>query len=458
MYETGDTIVAVSSPSSDKRVIIRISGPETFVLLKDMFSPPVETQRGLIQGRIRIDDQLQLEAKLYLFEACCSYTAESLGEIHIDTSSAVVETLIRQILSRGLRMAGPGEFTARRYLNGKMDLTQAEAVNEIITCSNKYQLHAAEKLLAGRLGRRTTEIRTAVMECLSLLEAGLDFSEQDVEFVDRDELVDRVAVIKSELEQLLEASSGYESAVALPTVGIAGAANAGKSSLLNKLLDSERSIVCDQQRTTRDVLSGLLETEDGRYVVFDCAGLAEQPRGVLDRLAQETAIKALQTSTIVLFCVDIVKADWSEDVAIRKLVNADVIIAVATKADLVSQKQIVSRLKKLNELFAAEFLAVSVRNKVGLGQLQGAIDKKMMKLNGTCAVSESVSGLTERHRRAIADAGENIEQAGGELKSGNDEVAAMLLRAGYQRLSGIEHEHIDEQVLENIFSQFCIGK
>ena len=243
MYETGDTIAAVSSASSEKRVIIRISGPETYRLLKDIFVPLVETQRGLIPGRIRIDDQLQLDAKLYLFETGCSYTGETLAEIHIDTGCAVVEKLMCQILSSGLRMAEPGEFTARRYLNGKMDLTQAEAVNEIITCSNKYQLLAAEKLLTGRLGRRTTEIRTAVLDCLSLLEAGFDFSEQDIEFINRDDLIERVAGIKSELEQLLEASSSYESAIALPTIGIAGAANAGKSSLHNRLLGSERSIV-----------------------------------------------------------------------------------------------------------------------------------------------------------------------------------------------------------------------
>ncbi len=276
MYELNDTIVAVSSPTWDKKVIVRITGPNTIDKVEQVFSPKIPRgKRGLIRGSVAIDDELKIDAKLYLFLAPNSYTGETLAEIHIHTNSAVTEVFMASLLAKGLRMAGPGEFTARAYLNGKIDLAQAEAVNEIITSSNKFQLAAAEKLLSGRLAETTEKIRSELMDCLSLIEAGLDFSGEDIEFISRPEAVERLVGIRGELEQLLSGNISYESVIDLPAVGIAGAPNAGKSSLLNKLLGRERSIVSEQRKTTRDVLTGLLTLRHCRCVLFDCAGLMQ---------------------------------------------------------------------------------------------------------------------------------------------------------------------------------------
>ena len=262
MYELNDTIVAVSSPTSEKRVILRITGPDTIDVLKQIFSGTgTTTKAGLFAGSINVDSELKIDAKLYLFLTTHSYTGENLAEIHIDTNTCVIEALMNQLLgkqSKGLRMAGPGEFTARSYFNGKIDLSQAEAVNEIITTSNKFQLAAAEQLLAGRLTENTDKIRSSIMHCLALVEAGLDFSQEDIEFISRDDAVKRLAGIKARLEQLLAGSISYESIVDLPAVGLAGAPNAGKSSLLNKLLGQKRSIVSQKHKTTRDVLAAVL--------------------------------------------------------------------------------------------------------------------------------------------------------------------------------------------------------
>jgi len=198
MYELADTIVAVSSPSSGARSLVRISGPEVPNTVRQIFEPHPAAAAGLFSGTITIDTELKIDALLYLFSAPRSYTGEHLAEIHLHTNPSVTEALIDKLLSgtvAPVRAAGPGEFTARAYLNGKIDLAQAEAVNEIITSSNKLQLAAAEKLLAGRLAQTTSKIRSDIMDSLSLLEAALDFSQHDIEFISRPQAVQRLEQI-----------------------------------------------------------------------------------------------------------------------------------------------------------------------------------------------------------------------------------------------------------------------
>jgi len=477
MYQLNDTIVAVSSPSSGPRVIVRISGPETVGICKQIFSQPITgTQSSLITGSIIIDDGLKVDAILYIFLAPRSYTGDDVAEIHLFANHIVTGELYKNLLTKGLRPAGPGEFTARAYLNCKIDLAQAEAVNEVVVSSNAFQLAAAQKLLSGRLSETTAKVLSAMMDCLSLIEAGLDFSGEDIEFISRQKAVERLEVIKEQLEQLLSGSISYESVVDLPAVGIAGAPNAGKSSLLNKLLGQERSIVSDERKTTRDVLTGLLTLSHCRCVLFDCAGLTrcsipDTRLSILDELAQGAAIGALRSSSIVIFCVDAAKESWSEDIAIRELVEPKVLIPVATKSDLLPVKILAGRLAKLKKLFGTEFLAISVKNGSRIEQLRQVIDRNIIDLafgsgakGGGRRFSEGgqeAIGLTIRHRQAVSEAIGNIDEAIGEVKAGNDEVAAVELRAAYQAICDIGQPvegRIDDQILERIFSQFCIGK
>jgi len=523
MYELDDTIVAISSPTPGQRAIVRLTGPKTTNVLQQIFSSPIPKDRnGLFTGRIAVDSELKVDAKLYLFLAPHSYTGDDVAEIHIHTNAAVTEALMSKLLSKGPRMAGPGEFTARAYLNGKMDLTQAEAVNEVVVSSNKYQLAASEKLLAGRLAQTTTRLRSELMDCLSLIEAGLDFSGEDIEFISRPDAVERLTQTKNELERLLSGSVSYEEVVDLPAVGIAGAPNAGKSSLLNKLLGKERSIVSELRKTTRDVLTGELTLAHCRCVLFDCAGLTrcsmlppslklrrtsdtrysmldtrysilDTRCSVLDELAQQAAIEALRNSSVVVFCVDVAKPDWSEDSLIRELIEPQILIPVATKSDLLSEEVLAKRLGELNDLFGpapksstakrfsgldtksdhskpdfgAGFLPISVETISGVELLRETLDRKIVELTvGTgrgTQIREQIStvALTTRHKQAVTEAIENVTEAINELQSENDEVAALMLRAAYQGLCDIEQPtalRADEQILERIFSRFCIGK
>ena len=469
MYELNDTIAAISSPTSAQRVILRITGPETIDLCSQIFDPPLSAGKSSVTvGRINIDDELQLDAKLYLFCAPHSYTGDDTAEFHLYTNPSATKSLMSTLLSKGLRPAGPGEFTARAYLNGKIDLAQAEAVNEIIVGSNKFQVAAAEKLLAGKLAKKTEKICDTLMDTLSLIEAGLDFSTEDIEFITRPQALERLGEIKEQLHQLLAGSISCESVIDLPSVGIAGAPNAGKSTLLNYLLGTERSIVSSRPKTTRDVLTGLLNLPHCQCVLFDCAGLTLQTSNVLDELAQAAAVESLQNCSVVVFCVDISKADWAADAAIRRLIEPQNIIAVATKSDLIGADILAGNLAGLAEIFGADFIATSSRTGLGMELLHERIDNKI--LENTTAEPPSPQAqsvlrdtqyniaLTVRHRQAVTEAIENIDEASAQLKAANDDVVAMLLRGAYQAVSNIQPVHVDEKVLDNIFKRFCIGK
>jgi tRNA modification GTPase len=466
MYELHDTIIAVSSPTSDQRVIIRITGPDTVEICKQIFNPQIESKSihggaspTLLSGSLKVDNELEIGVKVYIFTAPHSYTGEDVIEIHVFTNSAVTEMVLSNLLDRGLRMAEPGEFTARAYLNGKLDLAQAEAVNEIIVSSNEYQLAAAEKLLDGRLGEMTTKLHAELMDLLILIEAGLDFSGEDIEFITRDDAAKRLALIKDQLEQLFSGSIHYESIIDLPAVGIAGAPNAGKSSLLNKLLGKERSIVSSRHKTTRDVLTGVCTLPHCKCVLFDCAGLLIEAEDIIDELAQQAATEALRNSSVVIFCTDISKSEWFEDVVIRRLIDPKIFVPVATKCDLILDQILPDRLAALNKTFGADFLQISSQTGVGIELLRQTIDGKLTEKSDV--PQTGAVALTARHRKAVTEAIKQIGESVYELSVGNDEVAAMMLRSSYQALSDIEQPgaaHIDEQILGQIFSRFCIGK
>ncbi|MEN6333826.1 MAG: GTPase [Phycisphaerales bacterium] len=491
MYDLRDTIVAVSSAAGGVRSIVRVTGPDALAVCRRLCEPSeisnLKSQisdRTVLTGGLRIADGLTIDAMLYPFLAPRSYTGQDLIELHVSASPCLVETLLERLLAGGCRTAGPGEFTARAYLNGKLDLAQAEAVNEVINSSNVLQLEAAERLLGGRLSQTTDRIRSSLLDLLSLIEAGLDFSGEDIEFISADQAAKRLADIQKDLEDLLAGSIRCETLMDLPAVGIAGAPNAGKSSLLNALLGWERSIVSPQAKTTRDVLTGVLtwvgcrdpfslqptaSSRSCQCVLFDCAGLISAPENVLDELAQRAAVEALQRCAAVLFCVDSAKTDWSEDLAIRTLIRPKNVIYVATKMDLMTD----GRTESLAAAFGAVFLPVSAQTGQGLEALVRAIEdavqgssawaeahptKTARTRRGLAETAVSGVALTARHRQAIAEAVENIRQAIAEVKQGREEVAVMMIRAACEAISGIERQHLDEQVLDRIFSRFCVGK
>jgi tRNA modification GTPase len=459
VYNSNDTIAAISSPSNNHRVIVRLSGPQTLDILNRIFASPVADKAGITSCHI---SGINLDAVVYLFRQPRSYTGDDLAEIHLWANQAITEALMEQLLKLGARPASAGEFTARAYLNNKIDLAQAEAVNEVITASNTFQLAAAENLLADRLGRLSKLIRESILGILSQLEADLDFSAEDITYTNKADIIAKLNETVNQLNDLLAGSIRSESTLDLPAVGIAGTPNAGKSTLLNKLLGRHRSIVSHQRKTTRDVLTGEFELPGCRCILFDCAGLTTNAETVIDELAQQAAIEAIRNAMVVVFCVDITKSEWAEDIAIRRLINQSNLTAIATKTDLLSEEITAERLSKLNLLFGCDFLPVSAHSDTGIDNLKVQIAERIIAAASGQGKLASVDkygiALTARHRQALNNAVHDIVQAKKEIKAGSEELAAMMLRTAYNQLSNIEQHNIDEQILDRIFSRFCIGK
>ncbi|MDI6448954.1 tRNA modification GTPase [Anaerobaca lacustris] len=455
-----DTIVAVSSAAGGPRSIVRITGPDALAACQRVFTEPIALRtNGVLCASVAVAPGVAVDATVYLFFSPHSYTGETLAELHVHAGPALVAALVEQLLATGLRAAGPGEFTARAYLNGKLDLAQAEAVNEIVAGSNRFQLDAAERLLSGRLTETTKAAHLALVDCLSLIEAGLDFSGEDIAFIGPADATQRLARIRDELEGLLTGSIRYESLIDLPSVGIAGAPNAGKSSLLNALLGHERSLVSDRRKTTRDVLSGLWTTDRFQCVLFDCAGLLTVAEDILDRLAQQAAIEALRHCQAVVFCVEAAKPDIGEDLAIRALIQPKTVLYAASKADLLSPADSQRAVETLAQAFAGPFLPVSALTGQGLRQLQDLVERSLSAGQETATrEGRDTVALTARHRQAVSEAVANIDQAIVQIEQGADEIAAAMICAACQALSDIEQQPIDEQVLDHIFSRFCVGK
>lgn len=464
MYDINDTICAISTApvpnGSIAKSIIRISGADAFTVLNGLFvSAGTIRNRTVTTGKIRLSTDLEVDADLFSFKSPNSYTGEDLAELHFFAAASVVELTLARI-SKSTRLAGPGEFTLRAYLNGRIDLSQAEAVAEIVSGSNTFQLQAAQKLLAGNLADTVAKLRTEILDILSLIEAGMDFSEENIEFVTTQKAIETIEQIKTGLEKLLAGSIYCEEMIDLPSVGLAGASNAGKSSLLNTLLGQQRSIVSHQKATTRDILTGILELDKSRTMLFDCAGLGLESTAadIIDQLGRQAAIEAINSANLILLCVDLDKDNYDEDLEVRKLIKYKDILLVGTKADLLNENQLKQKTNQISELFDQGVLSTSATNQKGIEQLRTQIEQNITQLMANSSEAADKIAINQRHRQVVKDSIENLSQTIPELANGNDEVAAMLLRSACEKLSGLEKEDLDDAVLERIFKNFCIGK
>jgi tRNA modification GTPase len=459
-YDINDTIIAVSSGTTfSAKKIIRISGDKTFDILKTLTgNKHLSKQRKIVPALLKIVEDFTAEAKLYLFPSPHSYTGDDLAEIHLFACDEIIERLFSKLLSLGCRIAQAGEFTYRAYLNAKMDLSQAEAVAQIISSSNQYQLCAAQRLLGGSLEQKVCQIRQEILELLSLIEASLDFSTEDIELITTKKAIETTGKIHSDLDELLAGSITFEQITDAPSVIIAGSANAGKSSLVNALIGAKRSIVSSQSGTTRDCLEHWLKLDKCDCVLFDCAGLVTEPVDIIQSLANTAALKAINDSTVVIFCVDITKQDYSIDSEALKYLKKKPAIYAATKCDLLTVHDTVEKLGLLQKIFGCDFIATSSKNLSGLEKLKGLIQQNIIRQTSDIAEAAEKTALTERHRAVITEAIKNTQLVSEELAKNNEEIAAMFLRSAIQNLSSFEAEHVGEAILERIFSHFCIGK
>ena len=460
MNNTDDTIAAVSTPHAPggvvARTIIRISGADAAAAIDDIFRPAGPVNKpGITEGAITIADTIEVPALVYWFLPPRSYTAQELIEIHLYAAPPVIERILEKIYTVA-RPAAPGEFTLRAYLNGRLGLAQAEAVAQIVSSSNSFQLSAAEKLLAGALGANIEKIRNELGEIISLTEAGLDFSTEDIEFITKQQAESRITAAAAGLSEILSSSIVYEELIGCASVGLAGIPNAGKSSLLNSMLAAERSIVSDTAATTRDVLTGILELQNSRCILFDCAGLtAGDSDDILAKLGFDASVEALAAAEVVIFCLDADKDDYAEEVAAVRMLKKDRFILAAAKCDLLGAGRLERKKKELKRFFSAEPVMTSSVTGEGLKDLKKIIENEISAMP---AEADDAIAINQRHRRRIEEAIINLDQAAQQIVQDADEIAAMFLRTANKELAMLETEDLDTDILERIFSRFCIGK
>jgi len=467
-----DTIVAVSSPPGvSLRGIVRLSGPQAPALAARVFT--TDAPPGLLEaagwsrliGRVRIADRAFLPAEAYVFRAPASYTRQDLIELHVPGTPAVLAMVLDQLTDAGARHAEPGEFTARAFFAGAMDLTEVEGVAALIHADNDSQLRASEALLHGQLSRQSNQLRDQLTDLLALLEARIDFADEPEEFIAPSRILETIAPIRTALEHLHRQSPAVERLNVLPTVLLTGPPNAGKSTLFNRLTGLNRAIQAATAGTTRDLLSAPLTIPGGEILLIDSAGITHhdedqdhQPTDDPDRQARQVARRALRQAHAVVLVLDVTQSPHEHDRQHHESLTTAPVLRVANKIDLLTAAQQTDWAQRAG---SPPPLMVSAHTGQGLTELRAAIDDLLFSRSKSH--ENPLPALSNRQREALAEAAEALDRAMhlcAETSLDNEpvELIAMELRSAVSALSLLTGQVMTDSLLERIFSRFCIGK
>lgn len=424
-----DTIVAPATPLGRSALaIVRIDGPDSGAILTSLAGEtPAPRHATLV--RLAFDECIAIR-----YEAPHSFTGNDLVELTLHGNPLLVERVIAACVERGARMAQPGEFTERAVLNGKLDLVQAESIADLINARTELQAKLSLANLEGMLSRKATQIRQTLLEVISRLEAALDFSEEGYEFITRDEASARLREALQNTSALADTYRRGRATTSGLNAVILGRPNAGKSTLLNRLVGSDRAIVTPIPGTTRDIVRETIEIGGLPVTLADTAGLRDSD-DVVEGIGISRAREAARAAEIILYLVDATTGDTAELAA-----YPDALI-IYTKADLASAPP--------------RSLAISAVTDQGIDELLGGLDE----LVRSRFVADEGALVNERQRQAVAECAAALEAALDSLASKVDEqmVLVDLYRAS-NALGTLTGAITTEDILTEIFGKFCIGK
>ena len=450
---TEDTIGAICTGIGGAISIIRISGPDSLRVAGRVWRgraiPGNSNARKMLLGRISADSDADGEPALAVYmPGPNSYTGDDIVELHCHGGTLPVRRALDAVIAAGARLAEPGEFTFRAFVNGKMDLTQAEAVADLIYAHSDMALHLAERQIAGALKNQINRRRETLIDILSECESRMDFTEENLDWTDADIFVERINTVCSEIDKLK--ASGKEGVILRNGIRVvlAGKPNVGKSSLLNLLLGYERAIVTQLPGTTRDTLEETAHIRNIPVRLTDTAGIREAT-DMIEGLGIDRSRKTIRESQLVLWMLDAASATISEDIEEmeKHIAEHRSVIAVWNKIDLAGN----APLPGLKYPAAR----ISVTAGTGINELMDIFEQAVWGFPHT---EEPEIAVSSRHAALLEEAVAALPEAAARLKSADWELAAVHLRAAISALGSITGENISPDILENIFSRFCIGK
>lgn len=445
------TIIALATPQGVGAIgVIRLSGSNAIVITQSVWRGKdltVQPSHTIHYGHIVDGDKELDEVMVSLFRAPKSFTTEDVIEISCHGSPFILEQILQLLINKGARMAEPGEFTLRAFLNGRIDLSQAEAVADLIASNSAASHDIAIKQIRGGFANQIKDLRTQLVNFASLIELELDFSEEDVEFVQRDELVKIIEKIKAVLKPLIESFKLGNVIKNGVNVVIAGRPNAGKSTLLNTLLNEERAIVSHIAGTTRDTIEEVLNIDGVLFRFIDTAGLRATDDSIEAMGVQKSMEKIDQADLVVyLYDVNTTSEDELKNEIEKLNIEPEKLLVVGNKADL----------PKTTEQSKGAELLISAKDKVGMTELKQAFIDKV--LDKTLA-SQNTIVANIRHYEALKHAYRSLDEVLSGIENHiTTDLIAFELRQALEYLGEISGEVTNEEILGNIFSKFCIGK
>lgn len=443
-----DTIAAIATaPGEGAIAVIRISGPKAFEVAEQIFSRSIKdfkTHTAHYGNVLKADGTILDGVLLLVMKGPNSYTGEDSVEISCHGGQLVTRRVLERIFEAGARPAQPGEFSLRAYLNGKIDLAQAEAVQELIAAKSELALENAEKQLEGALSKKISTFQKELTEVAAILEAWVDFPEEGLEFSTMEEII---ATLESICQRMQKLQSTFHDGKALHdglSLCLLGSPNVGKSSLMNALLGKDRAIVTEIAGTTRDLLEEDLRLGQLHFKLIDTAGIRETAE-IVEKEGIRRSQKAMQEADLILLVLDASRAIDLNDRELLQIAPTEKTIVIWNKIDLGQPAEKISSVQ------------ISAKQKIGLEELKAAIEKIIWKKGPPSKEEVLITKL--RHHQALTHAISACQAVIDGLKSGiSAEFVASDTRAALGELGKIIGTNVTEDILTSIFSKFCLGK
>lgn len=458
MYQT-DTIAAISTAIGEGGIgIVRVSGPEAIDVVERVFK--AKSGKKLTEadsytahyGHIIDGEEIIDEVITLVMKAPKTYTKENIVEINCHGGTVVTSQILDLTLQNGARLAEPGEFTKRAFLNGRIDLAQAEAVIDIIRSKTEAGLEVALDQLEGGLSEKVSEIRGALISLLAHLEATIDFPEDEIEDFSSKELEKRIDTSINKLDKLLKTSQRGKILKEGIEVAIIGRPNVGKSSLLNALLREKRAIVTEVPGTTRDVIEEIINVNGIPLKIIDTAGIRET-EDVVEKIGVERSEEFLEQADLVLLVLDINQGITPEDKMLMKSIKDKDAVIIANKVDLDTKLE-EEEIKDVLDKPIVKTVAISSE---GIEELEDLISDlvfsgKIKKENHTLITNMRHKNALDRARRHLSDVKKTF------LKGLANDFITIDLRASLEAVGEITGDTIGEDIIDKIFADFCLGK